>query len=315
MHRLLGRQSDLLHRVRGLRLLFYAAFGSGLGSWMAFVALNLDVWDRTHSGSWIAALLIADFLPAIAIGLTVGPLVDRLSRRRVMVSADVVRFLVFCTLPFAASAGQIVALAAVAGGFGNSARDLMRMSWAATVTNVLRWGNRSPGRAARRAGMTAAPIHPSTSIDCLTVPMMVSDPGSLTQTNAGLPEAMRAAFLSTRPRGAAVLIGIPREDAVLELEGVDGVFHLAGQPGVKSFGGVFPLYVRRNLFASQRLFEAAAAAGLDDEEISETIASGLEAGKKMPPLVESAQAGAANARVAQSATVIRMSERTSMASG
>ena len=115
MHRLLGRQSDLLHRVRGLRLLFYAAFGSGLGSWMAFVALNLDVWDRTHSGSWIAALLIADFLPAIAIGLTVGPLVDRLSRRRVMVSADVVRFLVFCTLPFATSAGQIVALAAVAG--------------------------------------------------------------------------------------------------------------------------------------------------------------------------------------------------------
>lgn len=33
----------------------------------------------------------------------------------------------------------------------------------------------------------------------------------------GRPEAMQAAFLSTRPRGAAVLIGIPREDAVLEL--------------------------------------------------------------------------------------------------
>jgi len=33
----------------------------------------------------------------------------------------------------------------------------------------------------------------------------------------GRPEAMRAAFLSTRPRGAAVLIGIPPEDAVLEL--------------------------------------------------------------------------------------------------
>src|SRR5512133_2076015 len=115
MHRLLGRQADLLRRVRGLRLLFYAAFGSGLGSWLAFVALNLEVWDRTHSGTWIAALLIADFLPAIAIGLTVGPLVDRLSRRRVMVAADIVRFFVFCTLPFATSAGQIVALAAVAG--------------------------------------------------------------------------------------------------------------------------------------------------------------------------------------------------------
>jgi S-(hydroxymethyl)glutathione dehydrogenase / alcohol dehydrogenase len=33
----------------------------------------------------------------------------------------------------------------------------------------------------------------------------------------GRTEAMRAAFLSTRARGAAVLIGIPREDAVLEL--------------------------------------------------------------------------------------------------
>ena len=50
------------------------------------------------------------------------------------------------------------------------------------------------------------------------------------------------------------------EDA-LELGGLDGVFHLAGQPGVASFGGVFPVYVRQNVLASQRLFEAAAAAG------------------------------------------------------
>src|ERR687891_2543691 len=48
----------------------------------------------------------------------------------------------------------------------------------------------------------------------------------------------------------------------LELDGVDGVYHLAGQPGVSSFGEVFPLYVRRNVLASQRLFEAAAAAGV-----------------------------------------------------
>jgi DHA3 family macrolide efflux protein-like MFS transporter len=114
-HRLLGMQVDLLRRVRGLRLLFLAAFGSGLGTWLAFVALTFDVWDRTRSGTWVSALLIADFLPAIALGLTTGPLVDRLSRRRVMVSADVVRFLVFSALPFAQSATQIVALAAVAG--------------------------------------------------------------------------------------------------------------------------------------------------------------------------------------------------------
>jgi MFS family permease len=115
MHRVFGRQEDLLRRVRPLRLLFLAAFGSGFGTWLAFVALNLDVWGRTHSGKWIAALLLADFVPAIAIGLLAGPLVDRLSRRRVMVAADLVRFAVFLSLPFAGSATQIVVLAGVAG--------------------------------------------------------------------------------------------------------------------------------------------------------------------------------------------------------
>jgi UDP-glucuronate 4-epimerase len=47
----------------------------------------------------------------------------------------------------------------------------------------------------------------------------------------------------------------------LDFGGVDGVFHLAGQPGVRSFGDVFELYLRRNVLASQRVFEAAAAAG------------------------------------------------------
>ena len=47
----------------------------------------------------------------------------------------------------------------------------------------------------------------------------------------------------------------------LDFSGFDGVFHLAGQPGVRSFGDVFPLYVRNNVLASQRLFEAAVESG------------------------------------------------------
>lgn len=47
----------------------------------------------------------------------------------------------------------------------------------------------------------------------------------------------------------------------LDFSGFDGVFHLAGQPGVRSFGDVFPLYVRQNVVATQRVLEAAAAAG------------------------------------------------------
>jgi UDP-glucuronate 4-epimerase len=48
----------------------------------------------------------------------------------------------------------------------------------------------------------------------------------------------------------------------LDLGGVDGVFHLAAQAGVRSFGDVFPLYVRRNLIATQRVLEACVQAGV-----------------------------------------------------
>jgi nucleoside-diphosphate-sugar epimerase len=48
----------------------------------------------------------------------------------------------------------------------------------------------------------------------------------------------------------------------LDVDGVDGVFHLAGQPGVRSFGRVFEDYVRRNLIATRRVFETAAEAGV-----------------------------------------------------
>lgn len=48
----------------------------------------------------------------------------------------------------------------------------------------------------------------------------------------------------------------------LDVGGFDAVLHLAGQPGVRSFGDVFGTYLERNVLASQRVFEAAAAAGV-----------------------------------------------------
>jgi UDP-glucuronate 4-epimerase len=47
----------------------------------------------------------------------------------------------------------------------------------------------------------------------------------------------------------------------LDFGGFEVVYHLAGQPGVRSFGDVFSLYVERNVLATQRVLEAAAAAG------------------------------------------------------
>jgi MFS family permease len=109
------RQLSLLGTASGFRLLFLATLGSSLGTLLATVALVVDIKDRTNSGSWVSALMIAEFLPAVAVGLFLGPLLDRVSRRGLMIVSDLVRAGVFCTLPFASSAGQIVALAGMAG--------------------------------------------------------------------------------------------------------------------------------------------------------------------------------------------------------
>jgi MFS family permease len=111
----LRRQLSLLGSAPGFRLLFLATLGSSLGTLLATVALVVDVKDRTDSGPWVSALMIVEFLPAVAVGLLFGPLVDRFSRRGLMIGSDLVRCAVFCALPFAHSAGAIVALAGVAG--------------------------------------------------------------------------------------------------------------------------------------------------------------------------------------------------------
>jgi len=88
---------------------------SSAGSLLAAVALAIDVKDRTNSGPWVAAVVIVEFLPAVLVGLFFGPLLDRLERRSLMITADAVRVGVFAALPFAPNAATVVALAAVAG--------------------------------------------------------------------------------------------------------------------------------------------------------------------------------------------------------
>lgn len=111
----LRAHSGVLRRARPFRTLLFGAVTSGLGTWIAVVALSLDVFDRTGSANWVTALLIADFVPAILVGMLLSPLVDRSSRRTLMLGADLARLGVFASLPFVDSATGIVALAAVAG--------------------------------------------------------------------------------------------------------------------------------------------------------------------------------------------------------
>jgi UDP-glucuronate 4-epimerase len=68
--------------------------------------------------------------------------------------------------------------------------------------------------------------------------------------------------LKAENAGGREILRLDLAEDELDFAGFDGVFHLAGQPGVRSFGDVFPVYLRRNVLASQRLFEAAARDGV-----------------------------------------------------
>jgi MFS family permease len=128
----LSRRMAVL-RYDNFRLLFLATLGSGVGTWMATIALTADIANATGSSWWVSALFVVTFLPSVVVGLTAGPLVDRLSRKMLIVVADLVRFGVFALLPFATSPLQIVVLAAVAG----TANSFFRPAVLAGLPNLI----------------------------------------------------------------------------------------------------------------------------------------------------------------------------------
>jgi nucleoside-diphosphate-sugar epimerase len=69
--------------------------------------------------------------------------------------------------------------------------------------------------------------------------------------------------LAGAPQVELVVRDLARDDLAPLLDDVDAVVHLAGEPGVPgSWGTGFGVYVERNIVATQRLLEAATAAGV-----------------------------------------------------
>jgi MFS family permease len=70
--------------VRTFRWYWIAQWPTLLGTWMQVVALGYLVFDRTHSSTAVAAVAVADGLPAVLLSLAGGVLADRLPRRRIL---------------------------------------------------------------------------------------------------------------------------------------------------------------------------------------------------------------------------------------
>jgi MFS family permease len=148
----LHRQLGLLRRASSFRLLFSATLGSALGTWMATIALTADVAARTRSPWWVSALFVVSFFPSVVVGLAACPLIDRLSRKRLIITADLVRVAVFVALPFVDRPLAIILLAAVAG----VANSFFRPAVLAGVPNLLTEDDLSHGTSLLQATDWAA---------------------------------------------------------------------------------------------------------------------------------------------------------------
>ena len=145
--------------------LFLAALASGIGTWLAFVALVVDVTERTEDARWVSALLVAEFLPVVVVGLLAGPLVDRLPRRRILVAPTSRGRSSSCSCPSRRACSRSCGLAFAAG----VATSLFRPALYAGLPNLVSderppAGERAPadgrqpdlgGRRARRAARSS----------------------------------------------------------------------------------------------------------------------------------------------------------------
>jgi DHA3 family macrolide efflux protein-like MFS transporter len=96
---------DLL-RVGDFRRLFLAVAASELGDSLHYIAL---MWFALDAGGplGVVAVRLADSVPAILFGLHGGLAADRFSRKRLMVSADLVRGVVLVPVAVAGLAGAL----------------------------------------------------------------------------------------------------------------------------------------------------------------------------------------------------------------
>ncbi|HEX4386391.1 MAG TPA: MFS transporter, partial [Myxococcales bacterium] len=84
---------------RDFRRLYAANAVSQMGDWFNVVALFSLLLELTGTGESIAVVLLARFVPSFFAGPAAGVLADRLPRRAILISSDLLRAaLVLCLL-------------------------------------------------------------------------------------------------------------------------------------------------------------------------------------------------------------------------
>jgi MFS family permease len=262
---------QLLRRDHQARRFFLAYCQSALGTGAGYVALLLVAYQRFHSPWAIALILLADFVPPMFLAPVFGALVDRTSRRRCAIAADVVRAGAFVGLALIPSFAVTVVLALAAG----SATALSKPALLAGLPEVVERSRLSQATALF-GGLTELGYTLGPGIAALT--FLITGPKALLFADAAT-FAISGLLLSTLTFGAArARTAESLERPSLLREARDGLASLARMPATRTaivatstillFGGmvnVAELLLARKLGAGSTgfsLFVAVSGAGI-----------------------------------------------------
>jgi dTMP kinase len=131
------RSGDGVLSIRPFRALWIALSLSSLGDWLSILALAALAPSLTNGGvaasSAVGGVFLVTLLPALLLGPVAGALADRFDRRKTMIIGDLIRALLFVSIPLFPSLTWIYVakfLAGVTSQFWNPAA-------AATMPNLV----------------------------------------------------------------------------------------------------------------------------------------------------------------------------------
>jgi MFS family permease len=97
----------LLRANRNFRRLWFAQIVSEMGDWLYTVAIYTLLLDITHSAKSVALALVLQVLPQFFVSPAAGLLNDRVSRKKVMIAADLARAVIVLAMLAASRTQQV----------------------------------------------------------------------------------------------------------------------------------------------------------------------------------------------------------------
>ncbi|HEY3776261.1 MAG TPA: MFS transporter [Solirubrobacteraceae bacterium] len=147
---------------RPFQLLLASLAVSSCGDWVYNVALLALVFERTHSGTWVAVTTAARVLPIVLLGPVGGVMANRHNRRTLIIGADLVRTALMVALALVAAAGLPVVLAPLIAAAATAAGSVVPPCVAASTARLVQGPELQRANARRSAvGQAAIVVGPA----------------------------------------------------------------------------------------------------------------------------------------------------------